>query len=88
MDKIEVKRKIVFKFPENNEIRFAMDFRYFKGVPSDVDFEFRTRLNNDLYEFAGKGYGFRADYGNGSIYIFGSDLPESIKNFIAHNTEI
>jgi len=88
MDNIEVSKKFVFKFPENNEIRFGMDFRFFRGVPSDVEFEFRRRLNNDLYEFAGKGYGFRADYGSGSIYIFGSDLPDTIKTFIANNLNV
>jgi hypothetical protein len=73
------------KFKENNEYRFGMDFNFFKGIPSDIMFYPISESNNGLITFIGNGYGIlkehkeklglSGEYGNGSIYVYASDIP-------------
>jgi hypothetical protein len=58
------------KFPPNNKIRYGQDFRFFMGVPSDVDFtvEFIGK-DKSLARLTAPGYGGKP-YGNGAIYLY------------------
>lgn len=82
MNPIDVTSKIAsVKFHEGNEYRFAQDFRFFKCIPSDVSFYPVKEHDNNLFEFIGDrhgmrpAYGLQGSYGNGSIYVYGSDIP-------------
>ncbi len=74
---LSIKMKI--KAHENNEIVYAQDFQYFKGLPSDIIFDAKVFKYNDKHEpeqlvLVGYGYGQlepwdKYSYGNGAIFL-------------------
>jgi len=70
-----------FKFPVGNSIQFFVGNMPRQGVPSGVEFTF-IRVLGDLYEFRANDYHFRKNYGPGNVFVFGSNLPVPLKNFI------
>ena len=65
-----------YVFPDENKVRFFMDFRVWEGVPSDRIFYHDQDLTNNNVELVAVGYGARDSYGNGSIYVSKELLPE------------
>lgn len=73
-------------FPEGNQICFNMDFRFWCGVPHDIDFFVEKETGNGYYiELWADGYGGGINgrpggYGNGSIFVRKEDLPAGEKS--------
>lgn len=70
------------KFPENNNIPYMQDHFFTCDIPSDVDFDI-YRIAEGRYKLVGFGYGqlkpySDKSYGNGSLFILGSNLPENL----------
>jgi hypothetical protein len=65
------------KFPKDNKIVYGQDFGWYKGVPSDVDFEVEGIIQNRI-NLVADGYGRLGGnkYGNGSICVY---LKEDFK---------
>lgn len=73
------------RFASNNEYRFGQDFRFFKGIPSDVEFYPVEESDNGLITFIGDGYGIlpkyklAGKYGNGAIFVFKADIKHLVE---------
>lgn len=58
-------------FPPNT-INCSYDFRFYRGIPSGV--KFSVEEMGEDYRLVAPGYGDRANYGNGAIYVNGKTL--------------
>lgn len=79
------------RFSNNNEIRFGQDFRFWKGLPEDVDFFPIEETANELMMFVGDGYGILPEhkitgrYGSGAIYVFKCDMSDELIEWCREN---
>ena len=55
-------------FDEDNDFSWGMDFRFFRGIPSDVIFTVRENSKESLTLIA-PGYGMKDNYGCGAIHV-------------------
>lgn len=68
------------RFPDDNKVHYFMDFSFREGLPSDIDFfvVHEPHHRDGWVTLKARGYGVQDDYGNGSIFIETSELPEAI----------
>jgi len=55
-------------FDEDNDFSWGMDFRFFRGIPSDVIFTVRSNDKESITLIA-PGYGETGNYGCGAIHV-------------------
>jgi hypothetical protein len=73
------------RFASNNEIRFGQDFRFWQGLPDDVNFYPIEETQNGYIVFVGDGYGIRSEhklagkYGNGAVFVVKDDIPDLVE---------
>lgn len=79
-----IKQHNSIRFDKDNEYIYGQDFRFLKGVPSDIDFYPLEETRNGLIIFIGDKHGIRpehnlaGEYGNGAIDIRVTDIPHLI----------
>lgn len=66
-----------YVFSDKNAVQFHMDFSTWQHVPSDrIFYQDKEGPREGWVTLIADGYGARNDYGNGSIFVRASDLPE------------
>jgi hypothetical protein len=73
---------IVVRFPEDNELVMFQDFRWWKGIPSGVDFVIEKKANMSEYWLSADGYGNLEkpnSYGNGKIAVSEKIIKEVLQ---------
>ena len=68
-----------YRFPEDNEVGYWMDWGFWRGLPSDRIFYHRGEVQHERSNLVADGYGAKENYGNGSIYINHDQLPRPLK---------
>ena len=77
------------RFPKNNKIWYGQDFRQWKGVPSNIDFEI-GEICGDSIKLVADGYGRLGKgnkYGNGAIYVSKKDIPQPDEDKICTHSD-
>ena len=72
----------VVRFPEDNELVMFQDFRWWKGIPSGVDFVIEKKANTSEYWLSADGFGNLTkpnSYGNGKIAVSEKILKEVLQ---------
>ena len=62
------------KFRKGNRYRYGQDFRFFVGIPPDVDFRVSHCPGTPSFTLVTPGYGClrkRGHYGNGALQVWG-----------------
>ena len=73
------------RFYPDNKIKYGQDFRFFQGIPANVDF--KVEKSGENYILTSYGYGQlkpwdKHSYGNGSLHVYDQSLtPEEKKMF-------
>jgi len=57
------------QFSKGNKICYGQDFRFFRGLPSGVDFTVESRDGGKWFELRAPGYGATGAYGCGSLFV-------------------
>jgi len=60
------------RFRKGNKIGYGLDFAFYRGVPSGVDFRVDKILPNGVILLVAPGYGDHKNYGNGGVAVYGS----------------
>ena len=73
----------VVSFPENNEMVMFQDFRWGKGIPSNIEFKIESIANKSADEFwlVADGFGNLSKpncYGNGKIAVERKHILEAL----------
>jgi hypothetical protein len=69
------------KFKDGNTIPYFQDFRFFRGIPSNIRFEIKA-FSTDSIKLVAYGYGVRSEpgkhdpksYGCGCLFVQKNDL--------------
>jgi hypothetical protein len=73
------------RFDKENKIRFGQDFRFFEGLPSDVNFYPIEETQSGYMVFIGNGYGIQSKhkidgkYGNGAVFVIKEEITELLE---------
>jgi hypothetical protein len=71
------------EFSEENEIKFFQDHCWWQGIPAGVKF-YPVKIDDSSIQFIGNEHGIMSrhnlpgTYGNGSIHVLKSCLPEEV----------
>lgn len=73
----------IVSFPENNKMVMFQDFRWWEGIPTNVEFKIESIANKSADEFwlVADGFGDLSKpncYGNGKISVKRKDILEAI----------
>ena len=73
---------LTITFPDDNDIKFYQDHRYWRCVPGNIDFKIDSVVDNDYCWLVADGYGNLINhnlYGNGKIAVNKEIIVELLK---------